>query len=206
MDINVFIKGFIIGISIAAPVGPIGVLCIQRTLSGGRVQGAATGLGAASADAVYGVVAAFGLTIISSFLIAQHMWFRLFGGAFLIYLGIKAFRSGPEQIKPEEKSTRLLNAYGSTFFLTLSNPMTILSFAAIFAGLGLVENDLKYDSAILMVLGVFSGSAAWWLFLSSSISFFSNQLNSKLAWINRLSGTIISIFGVLAILSLWYKT
>lgn len=205
MDVNIFIKGFIIGISIAAPVGPIGVLCIQRTLAGGKSQGAVTGLGAASADAVYGFVAAFGLTIISNFLITQHMWFRLIGGAFLIYLGIKAFVSNPASMSQTENSPKLLNAYGSAFFLTLSNPMTILSFAAIFAGLGLVDKNLSYASAVLMVIGVFTGSGAWWLFLSSSTSLFRNRINHKLAWVNRISGTIISIFGIIAILSLWYK-
>ncbi len=204
MDINVFIKGFIIGISIAAPVGPIGVLCIQRTLSGGKSQGLATGLGAASADAVYGVVAAFGLTIISNFLISQDTWFRLIGGAFLVYLGVKAFMASPGRLKQAENNTRLISAYGSTFLLTLANPMTILSFAAIFAGLGLVNNNLNYGSAVLMVLGVFGGSAVWWLFLSSSASLFRDRIGDKLVWLNRISGTIISTFGIIAILSLWY--
>jgi len=204
MDINIFIKGFIIGISIAAPVGPIGVLCIQRTLSGGKSQGLATGLGAASADAVYGVVAAFGLTIISNFLISQDTWFRLIGGAFLVYLGVKAFMASPGRLKQAENNTRLISAYGSTFLLTLANPMTILSFAAIFAGLGLVNNNLNYGSAVLMVLGVFGGSAVWWLFLSSSASLFRDRIGDKLVWLNRISGTIISTFGIIAILSLWY--
>ncbi|MBW2177304.1 MAG: LysE family transporter [Deltaproteobacteria bacterium] len=204
MDINIFIKGFIIGISIAAPVGPIGVLCIQRTLSGGKSQGLATGLGAASADAVYGVVAAFGLTIISNFLISQDTWFRLIGGAFLVYLGVKAFMASPGRLNQAENNTRLISAYGSTFLLTLANPMTILSFAAIFAGLGLVNNNLNYGSAVLMVLGVFGGSAVWWLFLSSSASLFRDRIGDKLVWLNRISGTIISTFGIIAILSLWY--
>ncbi|MBW2613340.1 MAG: LysE family transporter [Deltaproteobacteria bacterium] len=204
MDINIFIKGFIIGISIAAPVGPIGVLCIQRTLSGGKSQGLATGLGAASADAVYGVVAAFGLTVISNFFISQDTWFRLIGGAFLVYLGVKAFMASPGRLNQAENNTRLISAYGSTFLLTLANPMTILSFAAIFAGLGLVNNNLNYGSAVLMVLGVFGGSAVWWLFLSSSASLFRNRIGDKLVWLNRISGTIISTFGIIAILSLWY--
>ncbi|MBW2297465.1 MAG: LysE family transporter, partial [Deltaproteobacteria bacterium] len=114
------------------------------------------------------------------------------------------FMASPGRLNQAENNTRLISGYGSTFLLTLANPMTILSFAAIFAGLGLVNNNLNYGSAVLMVLGVFGGSAVWWLFLSSSASLFRDRIGDKLVWLNRISGTIISTFGIIAILSLWY--
>ena len=198
----IFLKGFIIGISIAAPVGPIGVLCIQRTIAHGKWNGLATGLGAASADAVYGFVAAFGLTFISNFLVAQQTWFRLIGGGFLVYLGVRAYFSSPENSSIHTSSPKHAGAYGTTFLLTLSNPMTILSFAAIFSGFGLVDSSIRYGSAALMVVGVFLGSASWWLFLSGGTNLFRSRLNEKLSWINKLSGIIIAVFGVVALASL----
>ena len=198
----IFLKGFIIGISIAAPVGPIGVLCIQRTITYGKLNGLATGLGAASADAVYGFVAAFGLTFISSFLVAQQTWFRLIGGGFLIYLGIRAYFSTTGNATISTSNQNHAGAYGTTFLLTLSNPMTILSFAAIFSGFGLVDASIHYGSAALMVMGVFLGSASWWLLLSSGTNLLRSRLNERLSWINKLSGIVIAAFGVVAIASL----
>jgi threonine/homoserine/homoserine lactone efflux protein len=202
MEWGLFIKGFVIGFSIAAPVGPIGILCIQRTLSDGNIQGLATGMGAATADALYGFIAAFGLTFISNFLVDQSIWFRIIGGLFLCYLGIRAFlRKFQEQTVAVPNST-ILSAYGTTFFLTLTNPMTILFFAGIFAGLGIVSESIHYASAGLMVIGVFSGSGAWWLLLSGATGIFRNKISGgKLALVNKISGFIILVFGVIAILS-----
>jgi threonine/homoserine/homoserine lactone efflux protein len=166
---GLFIKGFIIGFSIAAPVGPIGILCIQRTLSKGNLQGLVTGLGAATADALYGFVAAFGLTFVSDFLVDQSLWFRLIGGLFLCYLGIRAFSKKSPSQNVTLKNSSALSAYGTTFFLTLTNPMTILFFAGIFAGLGIVNESIQYSAAGFMVIGVFTGSAAWWLLLSAVV-------------------------------------
>jgi threonine/homoserine/homoserine lactone efflux protein len=202
MEWGLFIKGFVIGFSIAAPVGPIGILCIQRTLSGGNLQGLVTGLGAATADAVYGFIAAFGLTFISNFLVDQSIWFRLIGGIFLCYLGIRAFLRKPQEQTVSVSNSTNLSAYGTTFFLTLANPMTILFFAGIFAGLGIVSESMHYASAGLMVIGVFTGSAAWWLFLSGATGIFRNKISeSKLALVNKISGFIILAFGVIALLS-----
>jgi threonine/homoserine/homoserine lactone efflux protein len=202
MEWSLFIKGFVIGFSIAAPVGPIGILCIQRTLSDGNIQGLATGMGAATADALYGFIAAFGLTFISNFLVDQSIWFRIIGGLFLCYLGIRAFlRKFQEQTVAVPNST-ILSAYGTTFFLTLTNPMTILFFAGIFAGLGIVSESIHYASAGLMVIGVFSGSGAWWLLLSGTTGIFRNKISGgKLALVNKISGFIILLLGVVAILS-----
>ena len=143
MHIVFFLRGLIIGFSIAAPVGPIGVLCIGRTLTQGRISGLISGLGAATADALYGSIAAFGLTFISTMLINQQGWIRLIGGIFLCFLGIKISLSSPARQAARVKGHSLVSSYASTFFLTLTNPMTILSFAAIFAGLGVGSENSK---------------------------------------------------------------
>lgn len=196
-------KGLIIGFSIAAPVGPIGVLCIRRTLADGRMSGFVSGMGAATADALYGCVAGFGVTYVSSFLVGQQFWFRLIGALFLGYLGAKAFFSKPAEAPAGQKAKGLAGAYVSILFLTLTNPVTILSFAAIFAGLGLVNSAGGYTAGMFLVMGVFLGSAAWWLFLSTGVGLFRAWFNGpRLSWVNRLSGVIIAGFGVLAFLSL----
>jgi threonine/homoserine/homoserine lactone efflux protein len=141
MDIIFLLKGLLIGFSIAAPVGPIGVLCIRRTLTEGRLTGLLSGLGAATADACYGCIAGFGLTVISSLLIRQQFWLSLIGGLFLCYLGGKTFLAKPAETTSEPASTSFVGAYASTLFLTLTNPATILSFVAIFAGLGLANTS-----------------------------------------------------------------
>ena len=202
MEWGLFLKGFAIGFSIAAPVGPIGILCIQRTLTGGNFQGLITGLGAATADALYGFIAAFGLTFISNFLVDQSNWFRIIGGLFLCYLGIRAFLRKPQEQKVSVANSSNLSAYGTTFFLTLTNPMTILFFAGIFAGLGIVSESSDYASAGLMVIGVVIGSGAWWLILSGATGIFRNKISEgKLALVNKFSGLIILAFGVLALIS-----
>lgn len=202
-NISFLLRGFIIGFSIAAPVGPIGVLCIRRTLAEGRASGFISGLGAATADGIYGCIGGFGLTFISSLLISQQIWFRLVGGAFLCYLGFKTFLARPAEQGASVKEYGLAGAYVSTFFLTLANPMTILSFAAIFAGLGVGSVSGNYVFAGLLVSGVFIGSAIWWLILSGIVGMVRTKFNSSgLRWINIISGIIITGFGLLAFLSL----
>jgi threonine/homoserine/homoserine lactone efflux protein len=195
--------GIILGFSIAAPVGPIGVLCIRRTLAEGRASGLVSGLGAATADAIYGCVAGFGLTFISSFLVNQQGWLRLVGGAFLCYLGIRTFLARPADQAAAAQGNGLIGAYGSTLLLTLTNPMTILSFAAAFAGLGMANTGRDYRSAAMLVLGVFIGSTLWWLGLSSIVSLFRTRFDARaLRWVNRASGIIIAGFGLFALLSI----
>jgi len=203
LDFNLFVKGLVIGFSIAAPVGPIGVLCIRRTLAEGRISGFVSGMGAATADALYGCVAGFGVTYISNFLMGQQFAFRLIGALFLGYLGARIFFSKPAEAPSKAEGKGLAGAYASTLFLTLTNPVTILAFAAIFAGLGLGNSGGDYTAGMLLVLGVFLGSAAWWLFLSTGVGLFRTWFNGpRLRWVNRLSGVIIGGFGFLALLSL----
>jgi threonine/homoserine/homoserine lactone efflux protein len=198
-----FLQGILLGFSIAAPVGPIGVLCIRRALANGRWSGLTTGLGAATADAVYGAIAAFGLTAISGFLVAQQTWLRLLGGVFLVFLGLRTLLSRPAAEAAPTSNSTLAGDYASTFFLTLTNPLTILSFVAVFAGLGLTEGGRSYATAAGLVAGVFCGSALWWLTLSTAVSLFRTRFTpAHLRWVNIVSGLIIAGFGLLALISL----
>jgi threonine/homoserine/homoserine lactone efflux protein len=203
METSLLLKGLLIGFSIAAPVGPIGMLCIRRTLAQGRATGLASGLGAASADAVYGCIAGFGLTFISGLLISQQSWLKLIGGAFLCYLGIRTLLAQPAERAAAAGGMGLAGAYTSTFFLTLTNPTTILSFVAVFAGLGLASMGGNYAAAAVLVLGVFVGSALWWLLLSSGVGLYRARFDTcALRWVNRISGGVITAFGLLALVSL----
>lgn len=196
------LSGVIIGFSIAAPVGPIGVLCIRRTLAEGRLHGLVSGLGAATADGVYGCFAAFGLAFISELLVQQQLWLRVVGGAFLCFLGVRTILAKPAEKATGEKKLGLAGAYGSTFLLTITNPVTIISFAAVFASLGVGNTIGDYGSAALLVLSVFIGSAMWWLILSGSMSLLRKKVTPKaMVWINRVSGSIILGFGLFALVS-----
>jgi threonine/homoserine/homoserine lactone efflux protein len=192
-----FLKVCAIGLMIAAPVGPIGVLCIRRSLANGARAGFLTGLGAATADATYGAIAAFGLTAISGALLQHQQWLRLIGGLFLFYLGSKTYLSKPSE-KPATPASDA-GAFTSTLFLTLTNPMTIFSFLGIFIGFGITERA-EFHKASLVTLGVFLGSAAWWLFLSLATAYFRMLVTPR--WmrnINRASGLIIIAFAVAAL-------
>jgi threonine/homoserine/homoserine lactone efflux protein len=203
MDISYFARGLAIGFAIAAPVGAIGLLCIRRTLAEGRLAGFVSGLGAATADALYGAVAALGLTAISSAIVAWQDAVRLIGGIFLCYLGARTALASPVTAAAATSPRGLAAPNGSTLALTLTNPTTILSFAAVFAGLGLGSAVGDRGSAVLMVCGVFLGSAVWWLLLSGAVGYFRRALTlARLQWVNRLSGAVLIGFGVIALLSL----
>ncbi len=204
MNVSFFLRGLLIGLSIAAAVGPMSILCIQRTLRRGQRYGLISGLGIATADAVYGCIAAFGLTLISNFLVSQQFWIRLIGGLFLVYLGMRTLLSEPAERAASAKASGFVSAYISTLLLTLTNPTTILSFVAIFAGIGVGGASRSYASAVIVVLGVFTGSVLWWCILTSIVSFLRTRFNEVwLLWINRVSGGVITIFGVVALVSLF---
>lgn len=203
MELIFFLKGIILGFSIAAPVGPIGVLCIRRTLAKGMLNGFLSGVGTATADAMYGCIAAFGVTVVAAFLIDNQFYLRLIGGLFLLYLGYTTFRSVPAKTAEKIDDQGLLGAYTSAFFLTLTNPMTIMSFAAVFAGLGIGETGGNYILAGLVVFGVFIGSMLWWLLLSGTVNAFRATFNTKrLKYVNQFSGFIIAGFGFLSLLTI----
>ena len=194
---SLFLQGLLIGFSIAAPVGPIGLLCIRQSLAHGRWLGFVSGLGAATADALYGAVAAAGLTAATQALLAHRDWLQLGGGAFLVYLGIATARSRPPG-EPGRAPGRPgpAAAFASALGLTLTNPMTILSFAGIFAGLGAGRLAAGRGQAALLVLGVFLGSAAWWLLLSSAAGWLGRRLaRGGLRFVNLASGAVIIAFG-----------
>lgn len=202
MELIMFAKGVLLGLSIAAPVGPIGLLCIRRTLAKGMLNGFMSGLGTATADAVYGCIAAFGVTVISGFLLDQQFYLHLFGGAFLLYLGFTTYRAIPSVTVATAGNKGLIGAYGSAFVLTMTSPLTILSFAAIFAGLGVGTTGEDHMLAGLLVLGVFTGSLLWWLFLSGVVNLLRSAFDQKrMIGINRLSGACIVGFGIWSLLN-----
>ncbi len=194
------LKGLVLGFSIAAPVGPIGLLCINKTLKNGKLSGFLSGLGAASADMIYGAIAALGLTAISSVLLEYALYIRILGGLFLCYLGVKIFLAKKAEKAKEEVSKGLFSDYLSTFFLTITNPMTIISFTAIFAGMGIMSTNKT--EILEFIIGVFSGSALWWLCLCFIAGYIGQKSDEKFIYIvNKVSGLIIFAFGVWAFLN-----
>ena len=200
MDPSLFGQGLVLGFTIAAAVGPIGLLVIRRTLAHGRVYGLASGLGVALADATYGAIAAFGLTALMSLLVGARAPLALLGGAFMLYLGWRTFTSRPTEVAEAAERPGLVGAFGSIFGLTLTNPSTIISFAAIFAGLGVVGTGGA--DAALLTLGVFSGSAIWWLVLTTTVGLLRGRVTVRgLTWVNRIAGVVLLGFGVAAIVA-----
>ncbi|MEL6260809.1 MAG: LysE family translocator [Cyanobacteria bacterium J06626_6] len=212
-------KGVLMGLAIAAPVGPIALLCIRRTLSQGRWIGLVSGCGAATADGLYGVVAAFGLSAVANRLISNTAYLKLGGGLFLCYLGLSTVFSKPlsTEASPADSAPPsaavqqsdgtalpLLAAYSSTLTLTLTNPATILSFVAIFAGLGITQTD--HISSVTLVIGVFTGSVLWWLVLVSGVAHLRNRLTPQRLsqfnqWSSKAFGLLILGFGIAALLA-----
>ena len=203
MDAQFLLKGLILGLSIAAPVGPIGILVIRRTMVRGRVSGLASGLGAATADAIYGIVAGFGLTVVADALARQRVLLELVGGGFLCYLGVKTCLTRPADRGHTDESTGWWRSYASALFLTLTNPMTILSFAGAFAGLGIASARRGLWTAASLVAGVFAGSALWWLLLTSVVQRLRSRFSGDwLLWINRIAGLVLTGFGIRALLGI----
>ena len=190
------LKGIAVGIVIALPVGPVGVLCVRRTLFQGPSFGFISGLGAATADTVFGIIAGFGLTFVRDFLLGYQDWFGAAGGVFLLYVGVKALLAGGEAEPEPVEEEALFAAYASTFALTITNPVTILAFAAIFARVGVREGAGFLDTGLL-VAGVFCGSLLWWLGLSFGIAWLRRVAGRvRLAWLNRISGAILTLSGL----------
>lgn len=191
-----FLKGLAFGFLLAATVGPLWILCFRRTLAHGRLFGFVSGMGVATADAIYGCIAAFGLTAVSGFLLAQKVWLAAIGGAFLCWLGVKTLLSHPGDRPAEVPAGNLAVAYTSTLALTLTNPATILAFVAIFAGLGLASST-SYAEAALIVLGVVLGSAFWWVLLALGAGWLRKRSGPRLLRaINIVAGLSILAFGV----------
>ena len=202
MDPTLFTRGFVLGFTIAAAVGPISLLCIRRTLAEGRLLGLVSGLGVATADATYGAMAAFGLTAVTGVLVDGRRVLGVVGGLFLLWLAWRTFRAVPGDAVAADAPGRrgLPGAYLSTLGLTLTNPMTILSFAALFVGLGMTGGHAA--GATVLTAGVFAGSAAWWVILVGSVGTFRTRVTSAgLRRVNLASGLLIGAFAVAAVAS-----
>jgi threonine/homoserine/homoserine lactone efflux protein len=171
------IKGLVLGLSLAAPVGPIGILCINRSLQFGRMHGFVSGLGAAVADGIYASLAAFGLTVITGFLVRQGYWLNVVGCAFLLYMALSILLKKKMVKSMEVKRSSGAAAFLSTLVLTITNPMTILTFFTVFSGIG--YNSTSYVEGILLVGGVVLGSTLWWLLLSFGVSFLKTRMSTK---------------------------
>ena len=202
MDPTLLARGFVLGFTIAAAVGPISLLCIRRTLAEGRLVGLVSGLGVATADATYGAIAAFGLTAITDLLVDAGRILGIVGGLFLLWLAWRTFTAVPGEAARTGGTARrgLPGAYLSTLGLTLTNPMTILSFAALFVGLGVTGGDAL--GATMLTLGVFAGSAAWWVILVGGVGALRTRITSRgLRRVNMASGLLIGAFALVALAS-----
>ena len=207
MGVEFLIKGLIVGFLASIPLGPVGVLCIQRTINKGRYSGLISGMGAATVDMFFALVAALGLTYIINFIEEQQFLIQLIGGGVLIFLGTKIFNTNPiKQIrKHRRKKNKLIEDYLSVFFLTLSNPLALFLFVAAFAGIGMVTSKDSSLKSALIILGVFLGAMLWWSVLTSLIDLFRKRFRLKqLWWINKIAGVLIIIFGVAAMLSIFF--
>ena len=207
MELTLLFKGIIVGLSVSIPLGPMGVLCVQRTLNKGRISGLMSGLGAATADAIYAFIAAFGLTYVINFLEEQQFYLQLIGGIFILYLGIRIFYSNPatQMRKSRKKRRRLHEDFLSVLFLTLSNPLAVFLFLAVFAGVNLLKESEKTINLIIIVGGIFFGASLWWFLLSTFVARFRKKFRLKrLWWINKISGAIIFLFGLVALVDLFF--
>ena len=198
MLLGFLLKGVLVGLIIAVPTGPVGVLCIRRTIFHGQLAGFVSGLGAASADAIFGIIAAFGLSVVSELLLDYQQWLRLGGSAFLLFLGITAFTSDPlEGTQDQRDPEDLIADFASTFLLTIANPITILAFLAIFAGIGFSGAHATLGRAAILVLGVWIGSLVWWAALALGAGAMRVSFGRQhLVWINRGSGGILVLSGI----------
>ena len=203
MSIFLFVQGVLMGLVVAVPVGPLGLLCISRALGLGPTYGLFSGLGVATADALAAGIAALGITLVSGFLSEHQIILRLVGGAFLCYLGWKIYRTEPVAQAPIKNINGLVGAYATTLFLTISNPVTILSFIAIYAGWHVPSFDGHLVAAATLTLGVFTGSALWWVALFICLKAFHEKVNLRfLFWVHRVSGAIIAVCGMIVLFSL----
>ncbi len=194
-----FVNGIILGFSASIPLGPIGLICIQKTLNRGRWAGIVSGAGAATSDTFFAIIAAFGISIISDFIEQQQFTLRIIGSIILLLLGLKIFLTNPAiQIRKQKgKKNNLLGDFISIFFLTLSNPITVFVFGAVFASSGLIKVNNTFFDLIQIVIGVFVGAMLWWLILTNFVNMFRAKFRLKrLWWINKITGAVIVIFGI----------
>ncbi len=204
MWVEFFLKGLVIGFVASIPLGPVGVLSIQRTINKGRLSGVVSGTGAAFVDTLYATIAVLGLGYIINFVEQQQLYIQIIGGSVLIFLGIKIFRTNPiKQLRRHRKSkSKLIEDFISIVFLTLSNPLGVFLFVAAFAGIGVVSSNANHLSIVFIILGVFIGAVFWWFLLSSLVDLFRAKFRLKqLWWVNKIAGLAIFIFGIIVFIS-----
>jgi len=203
-DLELLSKGVLAGLAISAPVGPVNVLCISRTLSKGRMAGLISGLGAAMADTVYGAVAGFSISFVIQFLIREEFWIRLCGGSLLIAIGFFYYFKKPSSLK-EQSSGAAHSDFVSAFLLNLTNPTTVLSFLALLAALGMGHHRARWLT-LLLIAGIFAGAMLWWIVLAAATSRFRNRFDDRaMLWMNRIAGLAIGGFGIVTVmLSHWH--
>ncbi len=196
MNWSYIIDGIIIGISASIPLGPIGVLVIQRTLNKGRLSGFISGLGAALSDTIYAIIAGFSLSFIVGFIETQMLWIQIIGASVLIGLGLKIFYTNPAtQLRRQKKrSSSLVQDLFSTFILTITNPLAVFLFLAFFAGFRVVEAEQSLYDRFMLIIGVFAGASLWWFTLSSLINMLRSKINlRRLFWLNKIAGSTIIV-------------
>jgi threonine/homoserine/homoserine lactone efflux protein len=199
-SVELLIRGLIAGLIIAAPVGPINVLCISRTLTKGRASGLLSGLGAAAADTFYGCIAGFSITFVIQFLIREEFWIRLIGGILLVIIGISYYRKRPQALSKDARDESDHSDFVSTFLLTLTNPTTVLSFLAVLTGLGMSQGRVSWPT-LFLVLGIGCGSMLWWIILVSIVNRLRDRFNDRMmVWMNRIAGIAIGGFGIVSFL------
>ena len=208
MEVEFLLKGLVVGFLASVPLGPVGVLCIQRTINKGKLSGMFSGMGSATVDAFFALVAALGLTYIINFIEEQQFYIQLIGGVVLIIVGARIFYANPiKQIRRHRRrKNKLIEDYFSVLLLTLSNPVAIFLFVAAFAGIGIVTSKDSSLKSSFIVAGVFLGAMLWWLTLTFFVDLFRKRFRLKqLWWINKIAGIIVVVFGVAAMLSVFFK-
>ncbi|MDL2252065.1 LysE family transporter [Odoribacter sp. OttesenSCG-928-J03] len=204
-DLIYIFKGIAIGLMVSIPLGPMGVLIIQKTLHKGALSGFISGMGAACADLFYAIIAAFGLGFVINVIQTHELILQIIGGIFMLIVGLNIYFSNPlKQIKARRKTTKkgLLGDFLSLFFLTASNPIAIVVFMAVFAGTSVLGDEPTFVNEVMLLAGVLLGGAAWWYTLSTVVNIFRKKFKLRLLiTINRISGLIITILGAAIILA-----
>jgi threonine/homoserine/homoserine lactone efflux protein len=206
MIVGLLIKGIFMGLLVSIPPGPVGALCIKRTISRGIKSGVITGIGAASADTLYAIIAGLGVGFVINFIEQERYWIQLGGAAIILIIAIKLFYTNPavEFRNNRSRKSNLFEEYLSVFFITLSNPLVIFIFIALFAGFNLLEGPNRFLSTLFLIGGVFSGAMLWWFSLSVLVDRFRNRIRLKnIWWLNRILGIIVFGCGVLALIKLY---
>ena len=196
-ELELLIRGAIAGLAISAPVGPVNVLCVSRTITKGRAAGIVSGVGAAAADTIYGSVAGFSISFVIAWMLREEFWIRVIGGLLLIAIGVVYYRKRPKSLAESAQRKSAGSDIATTFFLALTNPTTTLSFLAVLAILGLGEHR-PYHLTLFLVLGIFVGAMLWWITLAIISGHFRDRFNDRaVQWMNRIAAFAISLFGVI---------